>query len=1045
MSLSKIFRFAVWCFALLSLCALSTVAQGNYWQTVPGPFGDCITSFVKTSSGKILAATRDSAVYRSADNGLTWTKASTGITKRTIFNLIESTDGSLIAASGGLGLFRSTSDGSLWAAHGNIFDNIVLTGLAINSNGFIFVSSYKGVFRSSSSGTFFMEQKNGLSTNLFLCVTTNPTGHVFLGSESAGIFKTTNNGTLWSKVGTGVPNIPILSLASNQNGNIFAGTDGDGIYRSTDNGSNFTKLSLDAASTFVNSISINMNGDILAATNHGLWKSKTNGDSWQLIHASLSELSLFTVKYLTDTQIIAGTFDSKVYVSNDNGSNWTSTSIAPRAQPIHSFFINSADHLFAGSNGGGIALSTNNGNTWTQFNMPQLIHTFYDLKCILRLSNNHLIVGTEGYGILKSTDNGKNWFDANTGLTYKYNYSFAVTPGGTIFSGTGGGGVFKSTNNGDSWQAVNNGLTSTNSYAFTFNALGHLFVGTLGGGLFKTTDEGASWTSGGSGISNRFINAMHTLPNGKMYAATAGEGIYVSSDNGNIWVKISTNTGVNNASVLTSNSLGHLFAGTMGSGVLLSKDGGSAWTSVTSGMFDKNVNALAINSNGIIFAGTESGINRSSASTTITAPAIATSVSQLQFGTIQVNATSTKQLDISNTGDADLIVSGVSINPNGDFSTTFSTPVTITPGNKVVLKVDFKPTTLGTKTGTLQIQSNDAQNPTINIPLNGTASAQPKPRIVISVTSIDFGTVVIPNTRKAYLVMQNTGNAMLTIASAQISGADASDFVVKTTLPRNIIASGRDSIEITFQPTTRGQKSAQVQIAHNDTDQGNVIIQLSGGAMAPGALSISPLTINFGTMKANDAARQRGIVIQNTGDVSVTITKQQLTGANASEFTVIKNLASAIAAKGIDSIVISFTPSSSALGMKSATCTIESDATGAQKTDIALTAEVQPTVGVETLAETSFRVFQAFPNPVSKSSGTDASSVTFSFELMRRSYVTLSIFSVTGKQVATLLSGTFDAGLYARDFSPAALEPGLYFSRITCDGKSEMKKFVVIE
>jgi imidazolonepropionase-like amidohydrolase len=134
----------------------------------------------------------------------------------------------------------------------------------------------------------------------------------------------------------------------------------------------------------------------------------------------------------------------------------------------------SGRNLVAGTQDGGIFLSTNNGTNWTAVNNGL---TNLQIRALV-VSGTNLVAGTVG-GIYLSTNNGTNWTQVNTGLTNS-NVSALAVSGTNLFAGTYSAGVFLSTNNGTSWSAVNTGLTDTNVSALAVSGK-NLFVGTYGG------------------------------------------------------------------------------------------------------------------------------------------------------------------------------------------------------------------------------------------------------------------------------------------------------------------------------------------------------------------------------------------------------------------------------------------------------------------------------------------------------------------------------------------------------------------------------------
>lgn len=1029
---------------MLLIAGQTSFAQSNFWQTVDGPYGNCITSIVANTTGSLFVSTRDSGVFRSTNSGSNWSKINSGITNITINGLAITSGGTIFAASGGTGAFKSTSQGDGWTVAGNIFGNIILTGIVINSNDNLHVSTFRGFYRSTNGGNTFSVQRNGLTDSVLLCVALNSSGHVFVGTDNSGIYRSTNNGTNWAKLGAGLPAIPILSIAVNSSGHIFAGTEGDGVYRSTDNGTSWTKLAIDPSSKYINNLKINGSGHIFAATNRGILRSINNGDSWSQLHSDLLPQSFFSLGLFPNNRIIAGTWDSKIFISSDDGSTWTNVYLAPKTLTGNTLLFNASDHLFAGTVGAGMYSTTNNGSLWKHANMTLSLYSPYDIKSFALTTNNQLFAGSEGYGIFRSSDAGENIVAINNGLSYRYNYTFAINGSGTIFSGTGGGGVFRSMSNGDVWQAVNTGLTTLNVFNLIFNSVGHLLAGTLGGGVFRSIDNGDNWTQANTGLPNRFVNALLKHPNGNLYCATSGDGIYLSTNNGDSWTRISANVTLNNVKSLIANSLGYLFAGTTGDGVYRSKDGGYIWTQINGGLANKNVNALAINSAGFIYAATDFGLFRSLVSTTTTAPSIAATPTQLNFSSVQVNNTTTKSIELSNQGDADLIIQSVNIVPGTDFTTSFTTPRTLKSAEKVTMSIQFKPIATGARSATLSINSNDSQNSTLTIAINGSGTAIPKPSIVVKTTSLDFGTVTIPSTSNGYVTIENTGNANLTVSSASLSGTDASGFLMASSLPITIAPNGRDSIKVIFQPTTSGAKIAALTISHDDVDQGSISVSLSGTAVTAAALNVSSLIVNFGTLKITDGVQQKSVVLQNTGDLPLTITKKGITGPNALEFIVLKNIGNTLVGQTTDSIVFSFSPSLSTPGDKTATFTIETDAASSLRTEIALIAKVNSPTAVDPLHTAGFVLHQNYPNPVSsRASGQTTTDIRF--EIGARSFVQITIASALGQNIAAPVADTFDAGEYSVRFDISLIPAGIYFYRLTSNGFSQLRKMIVIK
>ncbi|MFH1010360.1 MAG: clostripain-related cysteine peptidase [bacterium] len=97
-------------------------------------------------------------------------------------------------------------------------------------------------------------------------------------------------------------------------------------------------------------------------------------------------------------------------------------------------------------------------------------------------------------------------------------------------------------------------------------------------------------------------------------------------------------------------------------------------------------------------------------------PGISVNPTSLPFGQVTVGGSSTLQLNVSNTGDANLVVSQVAC-PQG-FSTDFPGTATLGPGEQGQLNVTFSPAAQQAYSGNLQIASNAPTSPTV-VPVSG--------------------------------------------------------------------------------------------------------------------------------------------------------------------------------------------------------------------------------------------------------------------------------------------------------------------------------------
>ncbi len=104
-----------------------------------------------------------------------------------------------------------------------------------------------------------------------------------------------------------------------------------------------------------------------------------------------------------------------------------------------------------------------------------------------------------------------------------------------------------------------------------------------------------------------------------------------------------------------------------------------------------------------------------------TAPILNTDPEQIDFGSVEVGATATATLTISNDGNAKLVVE-LALTEGTAFSLQSDPgPLYVDPGTHTEVVVLFAPSDTGDQEGTLRIESNDESRPEVFVPLSGTA------------------------------------------------------------------------------------------------------------------------------------------------------------------------------------------------------------------------------------------------------------------------------------------------------------------------------------
>jgi hypothetical protein len=277
--------------------------------------------------------------------------------------------------------------------------------------------------------------------------------------------------------------------------------------------------------SWINSFAVS-DANLFAGTWNGVYLSSDNGTSWNAVNSGLTstDVSCFAIM---GKNLFAGTYNNGIYVSTNNGMNWTFSGLTNTWVTAFAVCGNS---IFAGTNYNGVFLSTNNGTNWTAVSSAGIKDTLrFPTVSALAVTVNgsgdtSIFAGMSGInvgGVYLLTNNGTNWTEVDSGLTNTQIAALAAC-GDNIFAGTRSG-VFRSTNNGINWTAIDSGLTNNGPiptiYSLSILPNGkcstNLFAGTWNG-VYQSTNNGTSWNAINSGLPiNTPIYALAILPNGK--------------------------------------------------------------------------------------------------------------------------------------------------------------------------------------------------------------------------------------------------------------------------------------------------------------------------------------------------------------------------------------------------------------------------------------------------------------------------------------------------------------------------------------------------
>ena len=317
----------------------------------------------------------------------------------------------------------------------------------------------------------------------------------------------------------------------------------------------------------------------------------------------------------------------------------------------------------------------------------------------------------------------------------------------------------------------------------------------------------------------------------------------------------------------------------------------------------------------------------------VPAPDINAAPNPYGFASVVVGATASGTVVITNVGSEDLQVSATNL--SGTDASQFAITqgggtFTLAPSATRSLDVSFTPASLGSKTATLELTSNDPDEGTFNVALtgNGTTPAN----IEATPTSHNYGLVPVGSNASRTFTIRNTGGANLQVSATTLTGTDANQFAITSGGGSfTLAANATRSVAVRFAPTADGAKTAALSLASNDPDQSSFNVPLDGTGTTAPDIAVSPLTHNYGAQSIGSSVTQ-AFTVSNTGNVSLVVSAPTLTGA---DFAFVGAQNGFTLAPGASSAInIRFSPTTE--GPKSGTLTISSNDTDESPIDIPL-------------------------------------------------------------------------------------------------------------
>ncbi len=400
---------------------LKTTNGGIAWSVqISGTPGELYSvSFIDDTTG--WAVGRRGTILKTTDGGTTWSAQTSGttLTLKSVYFLDANTGW---AVGGGFfeGIKLKTTDGgSTWSLQISGTTSSLESVRFMDANTGWTVGNFGTILKTTNGGSTWSAQSNGTTKNLESVYFVDANIGWAVGGVGT-ILKTTNGGSTWSAQASGT-------------------TDDLSSVHFVDANTGWT---------------VGIRGTILKTTDGGnSWSAQTSGTTRSLFSA-----------YFTDTNTgwaVGGfsDFEGVILKTTNGGSTWSAQSSGTKEQLNSVFFVDANTGWAVGGLFESVILKTiDGGSTWSA-QTSRMTRSFFSVY--FTNVNTGWAVG-DGGTILKTSNGGSTWSAQTSGTTYSLHSIYFVPQGGTNtgWAVGGVGTILKSANGGSTWSAQTSGTAN---------------------------------------------------------------------------------------------------------------------------------------------------------------------------------------------------------------------------------------------------------------------------------------------------------------------------------------------------------------------------------------------------------------------------------------------------------------------------------------------------------------------------------------------------------------------------------------------------------
>ncbi|MBN1139134.1 MAG: IPT/TIG domain-containing protein [Anaerolineae bacterium] len=326
---------------------------------------------------------------------------------------------------------------------------------------------------------------------------------VYAIAAGVGLYRSTNGASSWQLVQPPAEPMAAVALKPGTPGTMLAGN-WEALYESLDGGSTWQQVF--AASVSAIAYAPSAPERVYMVANGTVRMSDDGGHTWHMPGTGLpaAPASSIAVHPFTDTVVLIGTDDGRVFKTDDAGSSWNQLSASLPTEPVRRLLIDPHDpnrvYAMDWHEGSIFHRSTNGGVDWEWMSVAPTDEGVNDLAFHPAISGT--LYSVNCWGVYSSTDGGEMWsLVVDTPLDCMLAIALDPIAGLPRYMGGSTRGVLRSPDGGTTWEVASDGMNALQPFDISASESHpeQVYVAASSAGGFASADAGHSWQLAVSG------------------------------------------------------------------------------------------------------------------------------------------------------------------------------------------------------------------------------------------------------------------------------------------------------------------------------------------------------------------------------------------------------------------------------------------------------------------------------------------------------------------------------------------------------------------